>query len=167
MFTELCKSVLDLNINIVKAFKLGQKLYTESNTTTKPHSLLIKVNDEETHREVLACAPKLRFSTTWNQVYIQPDMSPKEREAHKKVYEELKRQRNQGENNLVIRNGKIVSYISRSYRTHVITSPSTTSNTSIPMSKPVITGDTESSTPNSEIAMESNAPSDNVTSAHS
>ena len=85
MFTELCKSALDLNINIVKTFRLGQKLNTESNTTTKPRSLLIKVDDEETHRQVLACAPKLRFSTTWNQVYIQPDMSPKEREAHKKM----------------------------------------------------------------------------------
>ena len=166
MFTELCKSALDLDINVVKAFRLGQKLNTESNAVTKPRSLLIKINDEETQRQVLACAPKLRFSTTWNQVYIQPDMSPKEREAHKKVYEELKKRRNDGESNLVIRNGKIVSYVPYPYRTRFITNSSAGSNTSVPASKPV-SGGTESATSNSEIAMESNVPGDNVANVHS
>ena len=93
-FTELCKSALDLNINVVKAFRLGQKLSTESDTARKPRTLLIKLPDEQTQKKVLACAPKLRFSETWGQVYIQPDMSPKEREAHRKVYEELKKRKN-------------------------------------------------------------------------
>ena len=83
-FSKLCRSSFDLNINIVKVVRLGQK------SNTKPRSLLIKVSDEETHKQILACAPKLRFSDTWSQVYIQPDMSPKEREAHKKLYEEVK-----------------------------------------------------------------------------
>ena len=122
-FSELCKISFNLNVNIVKVVRLGQKL------TTKPRSLLIQVNDEEIHKQILANAPKLRFSTIWIQVYIQPDLSPKEREAHKKLYEELKKRRDNGEN-LIIRNGKIIPYIPRLYRPHVITNPSTASNTS-------------------------------------
>lgn len=94
-------------------------------------------------------------------------MSPKEREAHKKVYEELKKQRNEGENKLVIHNGKIVSHIPHSYRSRIMINPFTASNTSVPASKNV-TGDTRSTImSNSEIVMESSAPSNNVTSAHS
>jgi len=141
--------------------RLGQKL------SKKPHSLLVKVNDVETHKQILAYAPKLRFSNTWSQVYIQPDMSLKEREAHKRLYEELKKWRNAGENNLVIQNGKIVSYIPRSHRSHVITNPSTTSNAHEPNKS---ASATEPNEPTSETAMESNesnAPGDNETSAHS
>jgi len=62
-------------------------------------------------------------------------MSLKEQEAHKRLYEKLKNQRNAGENNLVIQNEKIVSYIPHSHRSRVITNPSTTSNTHEPINK--------------------------------
>ena len=148
---------------MVKAFRLGRKLSTESDTARKPRSLLIKLPDEQTQKKVLACAPKLRFSETWGQVYIQPDMSPKEREAHRKVYEELKKQKNEGENNLVIRNGKIVPYIPHSYRTRVITNHS---KVSISVSKPTADG-IESNASDPEIIKESSAPGDNVSNVHS
>ena len=115
-FLELCKISFDLDINITKAVRLGQKL------NEKTRSLLVKVDNEESQKQILALAPKLRFSKTWSKVYIQPDMSPKEREAHKKLYEQLKRRKNQGERNLIIRHGKIVPYVPRTYRTRIITS---------------------------------------------
>jgi len=115
-FLELCKVSFDLDINITKAVRLGQKL------NEKTRSLLVKVDNEESQKQILALAPKLRFSKTWSKVYIQPDMSPKEREAHKKLYEQLKRRKNQGERNLIIRHGKIVPYVPRTYRTRIITS---------------------------------------------
>lgn len=136
-FLELCKTSLDLHIDITKAVRLGQK------SNTKTRSLLIKVNDEESQKQILAHAPKLRFSKIWSRVYIQPDMSPKEREAHKKLYEELKRRRNQGENNLVIRHGKIVPYVPRTYRTRTITNPvHTGSNTNASLSATAMESDT-------------------------
>ena len=116
-FLELCRISFDLHINIIKSVRLGQK------SNTKTRSLLIKVDNEESQKQILALAPKLRFSETWSRVYIQPDMSPKEREAHKKLYEELKKRKNQGESNLVIRRGKIVPYVPHTYRTRIITNP--------------------------------------------
>ena len=82
----------------------------------------------------------------------------------------MKKWRNAGENNLVIRNGKIVCCIPRSHRSlsRVITNPSTTSNTHEPINKSASA--TEPNEPTSETAMESNesnAPGDNETSAHS
>lgn len=41
----------------------------------------------------------------------------------KKLYEELKKRKNQGESNLVIRRGKIVPYVTHTYRTRIITNP--------------------------------------------
>jgi len=66
--------------------RLGQKL------SIKSRSLLIKINDEEIHKQISAYVPKLRFSNMWSQVYIQPDMSPKDWKAHKRLYEELKKE---------------------------------------------------------------------------
>lgn len=45
----------------------------------------------------------------YGNVYISPDLSPKEREANRKLREELAARRSAGENNLTIRGGKIVS----------------------------------------------------------
>ena len=90
-------------------------------------------------------------------------MSPKEREAHRKVYEELKKRKNEGENNLVIRNGKIVPYIPHSYRTRVITNHS---KVSISVSKPTADG-IESNASDPKIIKESSAPGDNVSNVHS
>ena len=89
----------------------------------------------------------------------------KEREVHRKVYEELKKQKNKGDSSLVKRNGKI-AYIPWLYRTHVTTNLSKTSNTSAPVSKP-IAGGTKPNSSDPEISMESSAPGDNIPSAHS
>ena len=114
-FADICRRELGLKIEITKSIRLGQK------QNSKPRSLLIKLSSEALRNKVLSLAPKLRFSSTWYQIYIQPDMTPTEREAYRKLQEELKRRKTLGEKNLIIRNGKIIQYEQKSFRTRVLT----------------------------------------------
>ena len=41
-------------------------------------------------------------------------MTPIEREAYRKLQEEIKRRKSLGETNLIIRNGKIIQYVQKS-----------------------------------------------------
>ena len=47
-------------------------------------------------------------SKEWN-IYINPDRTKHEQNTHKALRQELKRRREEGEENLIIRGGKIVS----------------------------------------------------------
>ena len=105
-------------MDITKSIRLGQK------QNSKPRSLLFKLSSEALHNKLLSYAPKLRFSSTWYQLYIQPDMTPTEREAYRKLQEEIKRRKNLGETNLIIRNGKIIQYVQKKFRTRVLTNNS-------------------------------------------
>ena len=51
-------------------------------------------------------------------------MTPTEREAYRKLQEEIKRRKNLGETNLIIRNGKIIQYVQKKFRTRVLTNNS-------------------------------------------
>ena len=104
-FLDICHGSLDLNVEVIKSIRLGQK------QTSRPRSLLLKLSNEASRNQVLSQAPKLRFSSTWNQIYTQPDMTPTEREAYRKLQEEIKRRKSLGESNLIIRNGKIIRYV--------------------------------------------------------
>ena len=53
-------------------------------------------------------APELRNSEKWGNIFITPDLTRTEREAAKKVRDELAVRRKAGEANLMIRKGKIV-----------------------------------------------------------
>ena len=111
---EICRGSLDLNVEVIKSARLGQK------QTSRPRSLLLKLSKETSRNQVLSQAPKLRFSNTWNQIYIQPDMTPTEREAYRKLQEEFKRCKSLGESNLIIRNGKTTQYVPKKFKTHVL-----------------------------------------------
>ena len=54
-------------------------------------------------------AKNLRNSNTYKKVFISPDLLPKEREVNKLLHQELKRRKEAGEVNLIIRRGKIIS----------------------------------------------------------
>lgn len=59
---------------------------------------------------LLRCAPqipRLNASLGYEKVFIKPDLSPKEQEAHRSLRKELIRRRGAGEN-IVIRDGKII-----------------------------------------------------------
>ena len=86
--------------------RLGKK--TED-SSTKPRLLRVTLENVEVKKQILMKAKHLRDSVDGNlsKVFISPDLTPKEREANRKLREELKARRDQGEN-VVIRNGKIV-----------------------------------------------------------
>jgi len=59
---------------------------------TKPRLLLVQLANISTKRAILRQAVKLRKSAKWRprDVYILPDLTPKEREHNKRLREELK-----------------------------------------------------------------------------
>ena len=107
-FADICHGELGFEVDITKSFRLGQK------QNSKPRSSLFKLSSEASRNKLLSYAPKLRFSSTWYQLYIQSDMTPTECEAYRKLQEEIKRHKNLGETNLIIRNGKIIQYVQKS-----------------------------------------------------
>ena len=47
-------------------------------------------------------------------------MTPTEREAYRKLQEEIKRRKSLGESNLIIRNGKITQYVPKKFKIRVL-----------------------------------------------
>ena len=74
----------------------------------KPRLLLVELGDVSTKRIILKQATKLRKSSTWSNIYISPDLTPKERSQNKLLRDELKTQRSAGEKDIYIKRGKIV-----------------------------------------------------------
>ena len=83
----------EFNINdpkIVKAMRLRQT------NPEKPRLLLITLEDISIKRSILKQATKLRNSSKWNEVFISPDLTPKERQTNKKLREELRNRKQAG-----------------------------------------------------------------------
>lgn len=92
--------------DIVDLYRIG----TKENAYDRP--VVIRFNSRERRNEILSLrnlSHKGKDSKI-TQVFLAPDRTKKEREAHKELVAELKRKRNSEENgaNLIIRNGKIV-----------------------------------------------------------
>ena len=84
-------------------------------TNVKPRLLRITVKCEETKANILKRAYKLNKDVTdkTKKIYINQDLTSKERETEKKLRDELRVRRGNGEDDLVIRNGKIVKRMVR------------------------------------------------------
>ena len=66
--------------------------------------------DKEQHKHsIMKMATKLRKSQRWNTIYVTPDLTFKEREVNKALRDELKRRKANGEQNLIIKRGRIIS----------------------------------------------------------
>ena len=101
-FREIVKKELHLNIRITRAFRAGKQ------TPGRPRLLIASLENVETKLELLKLARQLRNSTEWNSLFVNPDLTLKEREEGKKLREELIRRKMAGETNLYIRQGRIV-----------------------------------------------------------
>ena len=112
------KSVFDLDVNLTKVACLGRR------NESKPRPLLISHEDVLARGSILFQSGKLHNFDQHKNVYIAPDRTKMEREKHRKLVDELKRRRSSGEQNLVIRNGVIVSIIRR-HQSSVPSNPST------------------------------------------
>ena len=98
--------------HIVKVARLG------NSTNGRPRLLLATLDSEQHKRSIIKNAIKLSKSTTWNKVYVSPDLTAKEREVNKALREELKRRRANGERDIIIKRGKIVSKCNRDPQLH-------------------------------------------------
>ena len=101
---ELLREELNLNVHILKSFRMGK--FTEG----KSRLLIVTLDSEETKWEVVRLAPQLRGTDTRHNIYINPDMTKQEREEGKKLRKELAERRAKGEHNLITRRGKIVRH---------------------------------------------------------
>ena len=104
LFTTMLKDVFKLSVVPVKTFRVGKKL------PDKPRLMIVTLNNESTKYDILKLAPQLRSTAKYSNIYINPDMTQKEREKGKALREELAARKRAGETNLTIRKGKIVPY---------------------------------------------------------
>ena len=101
-FKNVIRDGMRLNVNVTKAFRVGKP------TQEKPRLLVVGLENAEVKIEILKMAPQLRSTEEWSDVYITPDLTWKEREEGRKLREELRRRTKAGEDNLIIRRGRIV-----------------------------------------------------------
>ena len=101
-FRDLVKECFKLSVHTSRSFRAGMK------NADKSRLLIITLENVETKIELLKMAPQLRHHSRWNNIFITPDLTRKEREEGKKLRDELAVRRQAGENNLTIRKGKIV-----------------------------------------------------------
>ena len=104
-FDSLIHSIGVGSVEVVDIVRLGAR------SPGKIRPLRVHFGNMEHRKTVLANARKLRDSTSsiYKKVYINPDLSKKQREAQWKLRQELARRKEGGETGIVIRRGHIVS----------------------------------------------------------
>jgi hypothetical protein len=92
--------------DVVEPIRLGKG----TQLGTRPRLLRVTLKSEEKKKEILKKAPDLNKNVRdqAKRIFINPDYTQKQREQQKKLREEKKRRTDEGEQNLAIRNGKIV-----------------------------------------------------------
>ena len=74
-------------------------------------SLLVVFDDEKTKWTCLRRASRLKDDAVFQKVYLSPDLTPQERKENRELLMELKRRREEGEKDIMIRRGRIVKKI--------------------------------------------------------
>ena len=75
----------------------------------RPRPILVEFSTIESSAETKRKASRLRFgSSEFKEIYIQADLTKKEREARKELVKELKKRHSEGDKNWVIRGDKLV-----------------------------------------------------------
>lgn len=101
---QISKELNVTNTEVTKHMRLGQQ------NPNRPRPVLIVIKDKLKKIQLLTRGKLLRSKTNYlKDIYIAPDMTPTEREENRRIVNELRNRRNTGEENLIIRQGKIVS----------------------------------------------------------
>ena len=116
-FQEVVGDTFKMRVAVSKCFRVGR---TPQN---KPRLLIVTLDTPGVKQDILRLAPQLRSSEKWGNIYITPDLTKSEREAARKIREELAARRAAGESNITIRRGRIVSTVGNSHRNEA-TNPS-------------------------------------------
>ena len=96
---KIIKDVMKLNVTAVGSFRADKTL------TNKPRLLIATVGDPSVRCDILRCAPWLRNTANYSNIYISPDMTQKERKTNIKLREELASRMQAREHSLVIGGG--------------------------------------------------------------
>ena len=106
---ELVHSVLRADdIQIISTNRVpSSRKHGGSNTSN--HKIMVKLESLNP-----TDCKKLRHEERWNKVFINPDLTVKEREMHFELKQQLKQRKENGERNLVIDRGRIVHYNKKS-----------------------------------------------------
>ena len=121
---SMVREAFRLNIKVSKSFRVGKVV------PDKHRLLIVTLENPEVKQDVLRLAPQLRGTEFWGNIYITPDLSKAEREAARKLREELSVRKAAGETDLVIKKGRIVSAPGRLNGPSVQASRPTTSDAS-------------------------------------
>ena len=107
LVNELIKEGMGLkDVKVIKAKRIPEKR-TEGG---KPRIIVAELREKEQKFTVLKSSKKLRDTQNpmWKNVYVNPDMTKQQRHKDFQLRQELKRRREEGENDLIIRNGVII-----------------------------------------------------------
>ena len=74
LFTSMIKEALKISVMPVKTFRVGKKL------PEKPRLLIVTLESASAKYDILKYAPQLRDSVHFDNIYINPDLTQKERE---------------------------------------------------------------------------------------
>jgi len=110
---EMMDKISCADASIKKIIRLGKRP-EEPDATPRPIKLVMETEADK--EQILESAKNLRNIKEggFARIFIHQDLTPKEREARKKLVEELKQRRANGEKDLILVNGKIV--VRRTYR---------------------------------------------------
>ena len=92
--SKLCKDTFNLDVQILKAFRLGNKV------PNKHRPLLVQFENENAKSKILAKSYLLKSTD---------DMTTSERIKHRQLVNELKARRARGESNIIIRGNSIIT----------------------------------------------------------
>lgn len=112
IFQEIIAEIGLRNIKAQKIIRLGE-------SKDKPRLAKVVLSTPSERKEVLAAAKKMRETKKeeLKDIFINPDLSKLAREEGKKLRAELARRKGNGETNIAIRRGKIVSVGTNDFRT--------------------------------------------------
>ena len=119
-FTKLkqaCHPIELYEKDISQLFRIGKK------TAEKTRPIVVTFKDEELRMKVLKKSRDMELKTEDGElikVSVSTDKTPKQRETERKLREEIAQRKAQGEQNLVIRNEKIVPFRQSAQRTWAI-----------------------------------------------
>ena len=107
-FVNIIRDNLKLHIRAAKCHRAG-KLQED-----RPRLLVVTLENFETKQELLKMSSQLRNFPELKNMYVNPDLTPEERESRRKLRQELALRRAAGENDIIIRHGSIVKVTNKS-----------------------------------------------------
>ena len=98
-----------VGVNVSKPNKIKDVLRLGQKNQGKPRPLKVFFTDIDVKRQVLQNSKRLKGSEHHSNIYINPDLTPKQRENDFNLRKELKVRRTEGQQGIYISKGKIVT----------------------------------------------------------